>query len=129
MTQSSLVIIVTTPPHYNATVTAISYVEAALKQKDINVLGVFFYQAGVLNANQYVKLPNDECQTLNRWQALAQQYQLSLHLCITAGEKHGLSDEIDLTDSMQSNILPEFTISGLGELVTLTSQADRVVQL
>jgi tRNA 2-thiouridine synthesizing protein D len=55
---------------------------------------------------------------------LHQKYQLPLHLCYTAAEKNGLSDE-----KATNNIAAHFTVSGLGELVELTSAADRVVQL
>lgn len=119
----TLAVLITTPPHSNLTATAISYVESAL-ESGVKVVGVFFYQAGVLNANKFVDIPNDEFQTVSHWKRLHQQYQLPLHLCFTAAEKHGLTD-----DSAFNNIDTAFTISGLGELVELTSIADRVVQL
>ena len=52
-------------------------------------------------------------------------------MCISAAEKRGLSDELLADNSLHtnSNIDSAFTVSGLGELVELTSQADRVVQL
>ena len=119
----TLAIVVTTPPYSNLTATAINYIESAL-QMGIEVVGVFFYQAGVLNACSLVDLPNDEFQTLNKWQALHQQYNLPLHLCYSAAEKHGLTEE-----SSRHNIHQAFTVSGLGELVELSCKAERVVQL
>lgn len=124
MTREKLVVLVTTPPHDNLTVTAITLIEAALLQ-GIDVIGVFFYQDGVINANVDVVIPNDEFQPLKRWQALHQTYKLPLHLCITAAEKRGLSDE----KTTGTNIDPAFTVAGLGELVELTASADRVLQL
>jgi len=122
----TLAVIVTTPPHSNLTTTAIDYIECALK-KGVEVLGVFFYQDGVLNASTHLSLANDEYQSTRQWQRLHKDYALPLYLCITAAEKRGLSD--DLGDNKQSNINNEFILSGLGELVELSSKAERVVQL
>tara|TARA_R110000737_G_scaffold277496_1_gene284213 strand:+ start:1614 stop:1991 length:378 start_codon:yes stop_codon:yes gene_type:complete len=124
--QNSLAIMVTTPPNSNLTTTAINLVRAALN-KGVSVIGVFFYQDGVLNAAKNLSIPSDEFQTLTQWQQLNSQYNVPLYLCITAAEKRGLSDE--LTNKELSNIDQAFTVSGLGELVELTSKAKRVVQL
>jgi len=119
----TLAVMVTTPPYSNLTTTAIDYIESAL-QLGIKVVGVFFYQAGVLNANRLVELPNDEFQTLTKWQTLHKEHHLPLHLCYSAAEKHGLSEEMS-----DNNIAQAFIVSGLGELVELSCKADRVVQL
>lgn len=124
MTLKKLAVMVTTPPSSNNTATAISYVESALNNKNIDVIGVFFYQEGVLNASQLLAMPNDELQAIKQWQNLHNNYQVPLHICISAAEKRGLTDSDE-----QINILSEFTISGLGELVELTARADRMVQL
>ncbi|MCW8863692.1 MAG: sulfurtransferase complex subunit TusD [Colwellia sp.] len=118
-----LAVVITTPPYSNLTITALNYIEAAL-HSNINIVGVFFYQDGVLNANSKVQIASDEFQTIKRWQSLHEQYHLPLHLCITAAEKRGMPDE-DGTDSL---IHDAFTISGLGELVELSSTTDRLVQ-
>ena len=119
----SLAVIVTTPPSSNLTATALHFIESALAQ-GINVVGVFFYQTGVLNANDYVAIASDEFQVIEKWRLLHAKYQLPLHLCYTAAQKNGLSEEKET-----NNIACYFTVSGLGELVELTSAADRVIQL
>tara|TARA_R110000737_G_scaffold53845_2_gene75696 strand:- start:291 stop:668 length:378 start_codon:yes stop_codon:yes gene_type:complete len=124
--QNSLALVVTTPPNNNLTTTAINLVRAAINN-GVSVLGVFFYQDGVLNAAKNLSIPSDEFQTLSQWQQLNSKYNVPLFLCITAAEKRGLTDE--LTNNELSNIHQAFTVSGLGELVELTSNADRVVQL
>ena len=124
--QNSLALVVTTPPNSNLTTTAINLVRAAINN-GVSVLGVFFYQDGVLNAAKNLSIPSDEFQTLSQWQQLNSKYNVPLFLCITAAEKRGLTDE--LTNNELSNIHQAFTVSGLGELVELTSNADRVVQL
>ncbi|MBL0710280.1 MAG: sulfurtransferase complex subunit TusD [Colwellia sp.] len=120
-----LAVVITTPPYSPLTITALNYIEAAL-QSNISLIGVFFYQDGVLNANSKVHIASDEFQTVKRWQYLYETHKLPLHLCITAAEKRGLYDEDD--NETISLIHDAFTISGLGELVELSSNADRVVQ-
>jgi len=127
-------VVITTPPYSNLTITALNYIEAALSA-NVAVVGVFFYQDGVLNASNKVSITSDEFQTVSRWQTLHQVHQLPLHLCNTAGEKRGLSDEGSDSESKignntenNSDINSAFTVSGLGELVEITNQAQRVVQ-
>ena len=124
--QNTLAVVVTTPPSNNLTTTAINLIRAAL-DSGISIIGVFFYQDGALNAAKHLSIPSDEFQTLTQWQQLNSEYNVPLYLCITAAEKRGLSDELNNHES--SNIDSSFTVSGLGELVELTSKAKRVVQL
>lgn len=124
--QNTLALVVTTPPNSNLTTSAINLVHTAV-ENNIKVIGVFFYQDGVLNAAKHLSIPSDEFQTLARWQQLRNDFGVPLYLCITAAEKRGLSDELSRDDC--SNIDTAFTVSGLGELVELTSNAERVVQL
>jgi len=120
---SKLAIIITTPPLNNLTTTAIDIVHSAIVQ-GIEIVGVFFYQDGVLNANKNIQIPSDEFQILHAWQQLKQQHNIALHLCITAAEKRGL-----VCEGEQLTVDDAFCISGLGELVELTNSADRVIQL
>lgn len=117
-------IVVTTSPLSNLTNTAQDLVEA-IALSEHNLKGVFFYQAGVLNASKSIVIPADETQTTKRWKTLSKQYDIPLHLCSTAAEKHGLIDQ----DDELALIEPSFMLSGLGELVVLTEQADKVIQL
>lgn len=117
-----LAVVVTTPPHSNLSVTAIDYIESALKQ-GVELVGVFFYQDGVMHANTNIQIASDEFQPMELWKKLNETFNLPLYLCITAAEKRGVSDE------NIHNIHPIFTVSGLGELVELSSKADRMVQL
>jgi len=119
----TLAVVITTPPYSHLTITALTYVEAALVA-GIKVIGVFFYQGGVLHANKNISIASDEYQAIAHWQRLQQQYQLPLHVCITAAEKRGIV--CDSIDNEQVN--ETFTISGLGELVELTTKASRLVQ-
>lgn len=115
-----LAVVITTPPYSNLSVTALDYIESALKA-NVELVGVFFYQDGVMHANTNIQIASDEFQAISHWKSLQQEYKLPLHLCITAAEKRGMSEETD-------NIHSIFTVSGLGELVELSSVADRMVQ-
>ena len=119
----TLAVVITTPPYSHLTITALTYVEAALVA-GINVIGVFFYQDGVMHANEDISIASDEYQAIAHWQRLQQQYQLPQHICINAAEKRGIAcDAID-----NDKINNAFTVSGLGELVELTTKASRLVQ-
>ena len=119
----SLAFIITTSPLDNRTVTSINLITAAL-DNEVKVLGVFFYQQGVCNANKDVIIASDEFQPLKAWRNLQKKYGVPLHLCVTAAEKHGL-----IVEKQQENIDDAFTLSGLGELVELSTQATRIIQL
>lgn len=116
---------ITTPPYSNLSVTALDYIETALKS-GVELMGVFFYQDGVLHANTNIQIASDEFQAISHWQRLHQKYSLPLYLCITAAEKRGMSDNHD--NDHEQNIHSIFTVSGLGELVELSTAADRTVQ-
>ncbi len=119
----TLAVVITTPPYSHLTITALNYIEAALRA-DVDVIGVFFYQDGVMHANADVSIASDEFQAIKHWQKLHQQYQLPLHICITAAEKRGIAcNSLD-----NEKINQAFTVSGLGELVELTTKAARLVQ-
>ncbi len=119
----TLAVVVTTPPYSHLTISALTYVEAALVA-GINVIGVFFYQDGAMHANKDISIASDEYQAIEHWQRLNKEYQLPLHICITAAEKRGIA--CDSIDNDQVN--EAFTVSGLGELVELTTKAARLVQ-
>ena len=118
---NTLAVVITTPPYSNLSVTALEYIESALNA-GVELVGVFFYQDGVMHANTNIQIASDEFQAISHWQRLHQSYNLPLHLCITAAEKRGMSDE------HEKNIHSIFTVSGLGELVELSTAADRMVQ-
>ncbi|OUS28736.1 hypothetical protein A9Q98_07395 [Thalassotalea sp. 42_200_T64] len=123
---SSFALIVTTSPTDNKTYTALTFAQQLLADGH-SIIGIFFYQDGVLNANQYVQAPSDEVNLYQAWSTFQKQSATPLHLCITAGERRGLTDSNEVAFS--HNIDDHFTISGLGELVVLTCKADKVIQL
>lgn len=116
-------LMVTTPPHQNQSATVIEVIEGIISQGH-KINGIFFYQDAVIAANAYVSMPNDEFQFIDKIIALKEKHDLPIHLCITAAEKRGLTDNAE-----SNNINQHFIVSGLGEMVELSSTADRVIQL
>lgn len=114
------------------TLSALSLIETSIATGH-QVIGIFFYQDGVLNCSKHLALPNDENQITSRWVQLTQQRQIPLYLCISAAERRGLTDDVDLDlpeiANTYSNIETTVIVSGLGELIELTSKASRVIQL
>jgi len=123
---NKLAVVITTPPYSNLTITAIDYVEAALSL-GVDVIGIFFYQDGAIHANKSVSIASDDYQAIQHWTRLHKEYQLPLHVCITAAEKRGIPCD-DVPNEETENTNEVFTISGLGELVELSSRASRLVQ-
>ncbi len=94
-----------------------------------NVTGVFFYQAGVLNGARNIDLPSDEVNLSIAWRNIAQDLNISLHLCSTAAERFGLTCFLDDGQPSLQTIQQGFKPSGLGEMVALINSADRMIQL
>lgn len=91
---------------------------------------VFFYREGVYNANQLTSPASDEVDMVRSWQALHQQHNIALHICVAAALRRGVTDAAQEgpQESSVSNLQPGFTLTGLGALAEATLTADRVVQ-
>lgn len=130
-TLASIAFVITSSPSNNFTLTALNLIQNALD--NYKVVGVFFYQKGVLNASRLLTAPSDEYPLMEQWKVLALKNKVPLYLCATAAEKYGLLDDLSIQNNVDieipSNIAPYFTVAGLGELVTLSLAADRVIQL
>ncbi len=121
---NTLAVVITSAPYLSKTATALQYIECALSH-GVDVVGIFFYQDGVLHANNDINIASDEYQTVKKLEALHQHYALPLHLCATAAEKRGITCE---PNALNHGVNPIFTVAGLGELVELSDKADRMVQ-
>lgn len=91
---------------------------------------VFFYREGVYNANLLTSPASDEVDMVRAWQALHQQHNVGLHICVAAALRRGVTDAEHNPDSGQgaSNLNPGFILTGLGSLAEALLTADRVVQ-
>jgi tRNA 2-thiouridine synthesizing protein D len=94
------------------------------------VTGVFFYQEGVLNANQLISPASDEVNLPDLWAKLATRYQFPLEVCVSAALRRGIVDQTEAEQLalQQFNLKPPFVLSGLGQLAELSASCDRLVQ-
>ncbi|MGY0626708.1 MAG: sulfurtransferase complex subunit TusD [Paraglaciecola chathamensis] len=94
------------------------------------IKGVFFYQAGVQNANCYQANHSDEFNLYKAWAALSTQHGIALNVCVTAANRRGVINSQDAKDSNQQgfNLTEPFNEVGLGDLVELSQVSDRVIQ-
>ncbi|MCH1553458.1 MAG: DsrE family protein [Luminiphilus sp.] len=91
--------------HPDRTTRAIEFAEVALAN-GFAISQVFFYQAGVQHASSAIA---------NRWEALTEQYGMSLILCSASADRYGE----DGNDA--------FRIGGLGALVEAGIENDKVI--
>ena len=118
----------TSPYQSNAGHTAYQFINAALAQGH-QVFRVFFYHDGVYHAFKYATPPDDELQFTAQWSELARRYQVDLVVCISAAQRRGLlcSDEAKRQGKQDDDLAEGFRISGLGQLVEATLEADRFI--
>ena len=118
----------TSPYQSNAGQTAYRFISAALAQGH-EVFRVFFYHDGVYHAFKYATPPDDEFQFAAQWSQLAKLHQVDLVVCISAAQRRGLlcSDEAKRQGKQHDDLAEGFRISGLGQLVEATLEADRFI--
>ena len=118
----------TSPYQSNAGHTAYRFIITALAMGH-QVLRVFFYHDGVYQAFKYATPPNDELQFTANWSELARRYQIDLVVCISAAQRRGLLcyDEAKRQGKEDNDLAEGFRISGLGQLVEATLEADRFI--
>lgn len=116
------------PYTHQASDTAYHFTKAAL-EKGHDIVRVFFYHDGVLNATGLSTPPKDDRNVTRRWSVLAQQYRLDLVACIAAAQRRGIvdADEAQRHGLDTDNLAPWFRISGLGQLIDAGLQADRLM--
>lgn len=115
---SYLLMLHAAPWSNQSVLSACQFAQAAIDSGH-TVPAIFLYQGAVLNAINTLDIPSDELNGQQHLLQLQQEHKIKLMLCVTAAEKRGLTE---------SNIKPEFIISGLAEFAELTTQADKVIQ-
>lgn len=116
------------PYHSNAGYHAYQFIKTALSMEH-QVFRVFFYQEGIYHALHDSSPPDDERQLTSLWSQLAINYQIDLVVCISAAQRRGLLHEDESKKRQQplNNLARGFRISGLGQLVEATLDADRFI--
>jgi len=113
---------------HQASDSAFQFVKAAL-EKGHEIFRVFFYHDGVYNASRLSVPPQDDRNINKRWSELAQQHQVDLVVCIAAAQRRGILDaaEAKRQGKDADNLAEGFRISGLGQLIEASIEADRLM--
>lgn len=107
---------------------ALSFAESVVRSGH-RLMRVFFYHDGVLAANRLAAPPQDEQDISAAWQTFADSHKVELLVCIASSLRRGILDETEASryGKDAGSIAPGFVISGLGQLIDATINADRVV--
>ncbi|ABR74127.1 sulfurtransferase TusD [Actinobacillus succinogenes] len=90
---------------------------------------IFFFQDGVTNGNACVYPATDEFNLPKAWQKLSRDYGIPLHLCVSAGQRRGIVDNLTALNSELTNLADGFVIAGLGEFIRAILESERVITL
>lgn len=116
------------PYTHQAADTAYNFVRSALARGH-EVARVFFYHDGVNVSTRLAVPPQDERNIQKQWSALARDHGIDLVVCIAAAQRRGVLDanEAKRQGKDADNIAPGFRVSGLGQLIEMAIQTDRLV--
>jgi tRNA 2-thiouridine synthesizing protein D len=116
------------PYTHQAADSAYHFVKSALARGH-EVPRVFFYHDGVNVSTRFAIPPQDERNLQKNWSALAKEHDVDLVVCIAAAQRRGLLDENEARRQGKDgdNIAEGFRISGLGQLIEMGIQTDRLV--
>jgi tRNA 2-thiouridine synthesizing protein D len=114
------------PYHSDTAYTAYQFIRAVLAQGH-DIVRVFFYHEGIYHAFHYAMPPNNESALTPLWTALAQEYQLDLVVCVSAGQRRGLltPEEARHQGKQDNDLADGFRLAGLGQWLEATLLADR----
>ena len=116
------------PYTHQAADTAYHFVKSAIA-KGHEVPRVFFYHDGVYVSTRLSVPPQDERNIQKIWTELAKEHGIDLVVCIAAAQRRGILDENEAKRQGKDadNIAEGFRISGLGQLIEMGIQTDRLV--
>ena len=117
------------PPYSTqASASALRFARAALNGGH-SIYRLFFYHDGVHNASALVTTPQDENSLPQQWSELIEQHQLDSVVCIAAATRRGVLNEQEAKrfGKTGGNLSPGHEVSGLGQLVDASLNADRVM--
>ncbi|TCM66436.1 tRNA 2-thiouridine synthesizing protein D [Acinetobacter calcoaceticus] len=120
---STLLLITTAPTSIHAW-HAFELAKALLEKKQ--QVRVFFYQDGVMVANELLWVPDDQRNLAKEWAQLA----IRLPVCVSAALARGITDRENAARHQlhSDNLAQGFELVGLGELADAVQSADRLVR-
>ena len=144
MTTSTPLLLITADPSHPLAHLALRYARAYLQNAsiDINseadnnsatkkpVLNVFFYAEAAHTANCLRWQSADQTNLTQEWQNLAEQYQLSLPVCVSTALSRGISDTGNSARHQLNgdNLAAGFHLVGLSELAMMMQSDCRLLQ-
>jgi tRNA 2-thiouridine synthesizing protein D len=116
------------PYQHQASDSAYCFTKAALEMGHA-VSRVFFYHDGVNNGTRLTTPPSDDRNLQRNWTELADKYDIDLVICVAAAQRRGIVDAGERRRHAKDadNIAPGFRISGLGQLIESSIEADRMM--
>lgn len=105
------------PFNHQASDSAYHFVKAAI-DKGHEVSRVFFYNDGVNNGNRLSSPQQDDRNLVKLWGQLAKDHGVDLVICVAAALRRGIKDDV---------LAEGFRISGLGQLIEVGMESDRLV--
>ena len=117
------------PPYSTqASATALRFARTALAGGH-GIYRLFFYHDGVHNASALVSTTQDENNLPQQWSELIEQHQLDSVVCIAATTRRGVLNEQEAKrlGKTGGNLGDGHEVSGLGQLVDASLNADRVI--
>ena len=93
-------------------------------------LNIFFYADAANTANRLRWQSADQMNITQQWQNLAEQYQLSLPVCVSTALSRGISDNDNSTRHQlnSENLATGFSLVGLSELAIMMQGDCRLIQ-
>lgn len=117
------------PPYSTqASASALRFTRAALAGGH-GIYRLFFYHDGVHNTSALVCTAQDENNLPQQWSELIEQHQLDSVVCIAAATRRGVlnKQEARRLGKADGNLSTGHEVSGLGQLVDASLNADRVI--
>lgn len=142
MTTNTPLLLITADPSHPLAHLALRYAKAYLQSIAINndtadsnapkqaILNVFFYADSAHTANRLRWQSAEQINLTQQWQNLAEQYQLSLPVCVSTALSRGVSDNDNSTRHQLDgdNLATGFTLVGLSELAMMMQSNCRLIQ-
>ncbi|CAM3970453.1 sulfurtransferase complex subunit TusD [Vreelandella rituensis] len=116
------------PYSHQAAHSALRFAQAIIR-KGHHLDTVFFYHDGVHNASILMSPPQDELHMRNAWAELHEAHGTRLEVCIAAALRRGLLDASEAKRHAKTahSVEAPFELTGLGQLLELQRQSDRLV--
>jgi tRNA 2-thiouridine synthesizing protein D len=121
-------LILSAPYSHQSSTTAFEFAKAVLREGH-KIHRVFFYSDGVHNSSGLSSPPQDEINLPIEWKIFSEIENIDLVVCIAAALRRGVLNEEEARryEKPASNIMDNFEISGLGQLLEAAVVSDRLI--